>query len=539
MGGVLAVISLAIYLLVSKLYLRRRRSVAIIALCWATFWFFHPLGKIIARGDDEFSERKIAIYLLVFIIMAAFILRHINMSRLVANTIAVLLCFLFSFNFVPQAMAVSSGERQRAYNKKTGDMPYKIKTEFNVDPNLSKPNVYWLHMDSMIGFDAVERYFNDPQTALKNDLAERGFVINKKARLEAGNTYFAIPSLLSPVFYDSYLSVEFAKAAQIFTRVGQFARAQRETFLEASMTTKGVSLEDIYPQIEILKAFSDAGYINIGNYISQSKNMDILVDGVNVTTRLDIKREADNTFNILVEFKELITEASALSVIKPRIDEILEKRRPTANNQPIPTYQEIVNKYITDSDYDKDMANKVKAMKYTTSVQSPHFVYFVNNNMHALYFGTVVGEVKYEKPVGWTFFLNENGNYYKEPLYDPIDVQLYLPQHKYIIKQMMAQIDTIIEDDPDAVVILQADHGMACYGYNNYPFDFKTMFVRGYNLEDQLNFNFNVISAVRLPPQYGKLSQPLDPLDIARYLVNNFVGKGNYDYLYYKEENPQ
>jgi hypothetical protein len=47
------------------------------------------------------------------------------------------------------------------------------------------------------------------------------------------------------------------------------------------------------------------------------------------------------------------------------------------------------------------------------------------------------------------------------------------------------------------------------------------------------------MSAVRIPPQYGKLSQPLDPLDIARYLVNNFVGKGNYDYLYYTEEDPE
>jgi len=65
------------------------------------------------------------------------------------------------------------------------------------------------------------------------------------------------------------------------------------------------------------------------------------------------------------------------------------------------------------------------------------------------------------------------------------------------------------------------------------------MSARGYDLEDQLNLNLSVISAVRLPPKYGKLLQPLDPLDIARYLVNHFVGKGNYNYLYYKEESSE
>jgi hypothetical protein len=55
-----------------------------------------------------------------------------------------------------------------------------------VYPNLPKPNVYWLHMDGMVGF-------NDPQTALKNDLTERRFVINKGAKLEVDYTYISYP----------------------------------------------------------------------------------------------------------------------------------------------------------------------------------------------------------------------------------------------------------------------------------------------------------------------------------------------------------
>jgi hypothetical protein len=534
-GGVLAVISLAIYLPVSKLFLRRRRAMILIALCWAAFWFFHPLGKIIAMGDANYSQRKTALYLLVFIVIAAFILRRINMSRLAANTTAVLLCLLFAFNFIPEVLAVSAGEKQRVYNERTGELPYEIKTVFNIDPSLPHPNVYWLHMDGMMGFDAVERYFNDPQTALKNDLAWRGFVINKGARLEAGYTYIAIPAMTSPVFYDSYLAAEFA-------RVAQLTRNPRQNSLSMSMTERGFSLDVIYPQIEILKALSDAGYINIGNRrITASKNVDIQINGHEVINDLGSFREKDIKFNKIVDFINLITDAGALSVVKSKIDEILEKKRPAVNTQPIPSYQETVDKYVTGSDSDNYMAEVVKAMKYAASIQTPHFVYFTNGTTHCnnLTNSYEIGGVTYDVPIGRTFILDENGNVYKKRLDDPNDVHLYLPQHKYTVKQMIAQIYTMIENDPDAVIILQGDHGIHGIGNGADYFDSKFMFERGYSLEDQLNLNLHVISAVRIPPQYGKLSQPLDPLDIARYLVNNFVGKGNYDYLYYTEEDSE
>jgi hypothetical protein len=142
----------------------------------------------------------------------------------------------------------------------------------------------------------------------------------------------------------------------------------------------------------------------------------------------------------------------------------------------------------------------------------------------------------YDVPIGRAFVLDENGDVYKERLDDPHDIHLYLPQHKYAVKQLMAQVDTIIENDPNAVIIIQGDHGIHGIGNGEDYFDSELLYARGYGLEDQLNLNLSVISAVRIPPQYGKLSQPFDPLDIARYLVNNFVGKGNYDYLYYKDK---
>jgi hypothetical protein len=545
-GGALAVVSLAIYTPLSLLFLRRRRAMIVVVLFWAVFWFYNPLGKIIARGDVGYPQRKIALYLLFFVIFIAFVLRWTNISRLAANTAAVLLCLMFAYNFVPQALAVSAGEKQRAWNEKTGILPYDIKTEFNVDPDLSHPNVYWLHMDAMMGFDAVERYFNDPQTTLKNELAGRGFVINESARLEGGYTTVAVPALTCPVFYDSYLADEFA-------RVAHLTRNPRQDQLSASITKNGFSMiADIHPKIEILKAFSDAGYHNIvnrgmvringmpyGSQLARSEDVETIIDYPNaIITGLNIYRETDKAFNIFIDFLDLITEASALSVFKPQIVEIFERKRPVgANTQQFPAYQETVGKYVTGSDSDNEMAFFVRAMKYAASIQTPHFVYFYNYVAHCHEVnGTVIGEVVYEIPIGRAFIFDEDGNVYKERLDDPNDVKLYLPQHKQAVKQMTAQIDTIIENDPDAVIIVQGDHGINGIGPGRDYFDSDFLYKRGYNLEDQLNLNLHCFSAVRIPPRYGRLSEPLDPLDIARYLVNNFVGKGNYDYLYYTEE---
>jgi hypothetical protein len=531
-GGVLAALSLFIYLLVSTFALRRRRTLIVVTLFWAAFWFFQPLHTLVAKGDAAYPMWKTVLWALAVIAAAGFILRRLKMSPLATQTIAVMLCLLFVFNFGPGALAVAASEKQRAENERNDTRPYEIKTEFNVDPDLPHPNIYWLHMDGMVGFDAVERYFGDPQTELKQALNDRGFLINESARLEGGSTDIAVVSLMSPAFYDSYFVDE-------FVRVAQFSRMQKHNSLQGAMAEKGFSLvDDIYPKIEALKAFFEAGYVNIGYgaYMDRSENIDIWDDGKNITIGIQDIRIADMDFNKINDFKNLIVGASALTIAKSTLDAHFERTRPVGTTQPIPAYQEAVDYYVTgDSDSDGGMIDVIRAMKYATNVESSHFFYFTNYIVHGIVFGRTIGETTYDEPVGTTFSLDEDGNYYDEPLEDPLDLRLYHPQHKYGVQQMMAQVDVILENDPDAVIVIQADHGIHVYGRPGFVYDPEEMARRGYDLEDQQNLQLQVISAVRIPPQYGTLTAPLDPLDIARYLVNHYVGQ-NYDYLYYQEE---
>lgn len=176
----------------------------LLAFFWASFWFYNEIKNFVYGRGLELSDRRISVCLLLLLVVGGGILRYIKIDRGVANVIAVMLCALFVFNFAPDAAAVYEGNMQRAANARIGELPYEIKTDFYVDPNLPRPNIYWLHMDGMMGFSAVEQYFGDPQVELKSELNLRGFVINEDARLEASYTNLAISAMLSPFFYDSY-----------------------------------------------------------------------------------------------------------------------------------------------------------------------------------------------------------------------------------------------------------------------------------------------------------------------------------------------
>jgi hypothetical protein len=306
------------------------------------------------------------------------------------------------------------------------------------------------------------------------------------------------------------------------------------------MLRDGFTMDDVYPRLELFSALAEADYTIMGNgMVLQSLDVDMRVEGGEVTFDFSKTHEEAMSFERIKDFKNLVVAASMLSLLRASIDAELERRWPQENIQPIPAFSETVNMYIAgNSDSDGGMSEAVRAIRYAATVQSPHFLFFNNQVAHSNdVLGYEIAGIVYKEYIGRTFIYDENGNIYRELLADPGDLNLYYPQHLYAIKQMMAQIDTILAYDPEAVIVVQADHGIHAIGPGSSTVDFDSdfMFARGYSLEDQLNLNLQVMSAVRIPPQYGELAEPLDPLDISRYLVEHFIGGGNYEYLYYQE----
>jgi hypothetical protein len=330
--------------------------------------------------------------------------------------------------------------------------------------------------------------------------------------------------------------------AEKIADITHLTRNSRQESIELAMRKDGFNYDDVHSSLEVYTAFSQTGYTNIGSYsvFLSSENTDMIVDGRNVAFDVSETRADNISFGKLNDFKNLIVDASMLSLAKPRIDVLMERLKPQETLQPLPEYQETESMYMLgNSDSDGDLAEAVRAMRYATTFKTPHLFYFANEVAHAgMPREYEINGVIYKARIGNIYVLDENGNIYQEPLEDPYDPLLYYPQHIYAVRQMLAQVDTIIAFDPNAVIVIQGDHGIHLIGQDG-DFDSDYMYAKGYSLEDQLNLNLQVISAVRIPPQYGELTEPLDPLDITRYLVNHFVGNGNYEYLYYQKDGNQ
>ena len=126
------------------------------------------------------------------------------------------------------------------------------------------------------------------------------------------------------------------------------------------------------------------------------------------------------------------------------------------------------------------------------------------------------------------FLYDENGQRHHGSGYTgETDPMAYPPQHKYTSKQIQNYITSILKNNPDAVIVIQGDHGL----HMSSPDEFHRCFGNGCQAVELWN---SVISAVRIPEKFrtGNETVMLEtPLNISRYLINHYVGSSNCKYL--------
>ena len=132
---------------------------------------------------------------------------------------------------------------------------------------------------------------------------------------------------------------------------------------------------------------------------------------------------------------------------------------------------------------------------------APFFRWFAYYDTHAIY---------------WTapFGLDEDRSRF----------DLYPHAYDIIVRNMFNRVDRILRDNPDAVIVLQADHGI------HQPDAQRALLDAGVSMEEVWELAYSVFSAVRIPEMYGSLDEPIHPLNVSRVLVNRFVGE-NYALL--------
>jgi len=450
-----------------------------------------------------YLSKMYLIMLLLFVIICIIELKVIvkcNIDKLVF-ILQVIVCVMFLYN--------SLGTGINLLSMVLNNRGYDYLKEFNVSEKEDNPDIYYIHCDGMMSFSGMDKYFNYDNKYLKEQL--KGYYINDNGSLVAGHrTQRALVALFNPDYYDNFFN--------------DYLVQLEDTYLEKKNKTDYYvdyyELEEKRFNNELIEAFKKRGYkiIGIGEY--------------NAYTSFDVDYFYD-FFNSYRDDRYLDIENSQLRLIGNDSSELARKMYVRfSNNKKIlkrTLFSDLLVDYIP-LKYEEIDYNKIDSSKYTyidkvykdnnywvpkaimksldeTMKINNNKLTFIDFNMnHDPYLFTKDGEVV-NTMVAW-------------------NMENYLGNYIYSSYILMDIVNFIKNNDKDAVIILQGDHGLHTASNDVMKNYFDV------DLEGIQEIRNSVISAVYVPKKYrnGDEGYLNNPLNVSRYLVNNFVGN-NYEYI--------
>lgn len=455
-AGIFGAVGILLFLAL-KLFTKRLQSALIVSvLSWISFWFFEAIFEF-ARDYSTFLRRYALMSVLVLIlIMVAYVLRRYRPKyadfKMVFTVLAVFLIGFWAVNFVPSV----THEIFVSHNRSDSDFsPFDLfKTEFNIDRNIDRPDIYWFHVDGMMNLETYEEFTGENMDWLREELVERGFLIYDNAFFKGGSTTLSMPMLTSPYFYDNFFS-------EITSQHNHHIQGHRQRAILEHLSELGIPYHTyISNNWEILNAFEAAGYRTALGFNSYPRYSSTAAPIERLKN--DFSSPFWTRFNALPDLLNLVT--------------------------PLMLDTEIV------------------ALSGEVDKNKPTLTWNLNYESH---------------PAGWRQFGDGMP-----------DNTLFAQPHEFYhlafnsgVLMMLREIDLVLEQNPNAVIILQSDHGFHTHQIH------YSLERQGYSPDQIRRLNYSVFSAARIPDQYGGLEEPIHPLNITRVLVNRFVGEGNYELL--------
>lgn len=463
----------------------------------------------------------VAVLIIIMIsIICAFLLKRISITKpAVGLFFCLMIGFLLIFNLMTAVSASRRENMMAIIDVPKGEQIYK--SEFNIASDQQiQPNIYWIHCDGMLGFDAMKKYYGESLTSFQTSLEERGFFVNQSASLEVGHyTMSAIPTLMSPYFYDTYLH----EIINTYMHTGEVINVSADERLnKAELLYTDVRfawplwtmLYKVRLHNELLEAFGDAGYYRqtisiFGRYFFPTVERFIYPDGKGIKELGEISQEQ---IEQIAEYKDLQgflhQAAMPLEILQLKLWNMDEEKNHAFNLKPPLTDDKVKDILLSDAGV-IDYGYMINGLASSLQVKNkPKFTLVMNLIPH------------------YPYQFNETG----EDIHGPVNLNLsdFPPHYKYAAETLCNMVDMILSDDPDAVIILQADHGL----HGNTAQEIRDYFAE---IDYDLDIWNNVMSAVRIPEAFktGEENVLHDPRNIARYLVNNYVGQ-NYTYLLYE-----
>lgn len=437
---------------------------------------------------------KIAITALLAL-LAALLLRRRGVDGKAALFVSVMVGVLLLMNGLSSFRAAFAIQSDTNIAKKA-----TVKTDFVVTKaRAGTPNVYWFHCDGMLGFASMEKYFGDSQDEFLQALADRGFAVNKDAMLESGHTSaIAIPALMCPDSYDQWLGVSLSsheKAMQFRSKIFYNYRLSVARFNN-----------------ETIRAFESAGYTShiiaeLSSYFYPTTDFFYFPSGYAAHTKLGEKNSELSLLLIdyiqLEEFLNIFVPA--LGVLLPYVWDRSNIIKDETIMKPVLTEEELQHTLLSNDGILK-YAYIANALKYSLTGNTPRLTVVFSPIAH------------------YPYYFNKDGTVFAEK--KNMEIMSYPAQHRYAAKVLINLVDMILRKDPNAVIVLQSDHGL----HGNKEEEFAKYFR---NTNCAIDLWNSVMSAMRVPEQFrnGEESYALsNPLNMSRYVVNNFGGR-NYKYI--------
>ena len=495
---ILAIISVFIGVLLQLLTRSYEGSYLNLFLFWIIFWFFEFFRSRLPTYSTVILLTITSFALVCLIILSRFLAGKLQKGRIIFSAVSGVIVLLFVFNAFPALILALTGGSSDIEND------WQIRRYFEVDTTLPNPDIYWLHIDGMISLNDTEYYFNIPQNESRERLLELEFVINENAEFVAGGTIQGVAALLSPDFYDSYLNEIFMEGSHLLRRDG------RQELHKDTVARDGISFPNqIAPYHELFHAFLQTGYTttmiaDFAPYVYTPLDLFYrLGDSAYIDDYPFITVDQTSERHFLLNSLDLIELLVMTTAVPGRLASIVSGER-DIEWQAIPTHIDDIDRLTATTLnllHERQLYRALINHFETLSSDASTLTYITLMFTHA---GL------------WAWQANEDAS--------NRDLHLYPLAHEYALGVMFNMIDMILENNPDAVIILQSDHGMHLYETQ------EALFEAGFTEEEVLRLYNSVISAVRIPEQYGGLDEPLAPLNITRELVNRFVGE-NYQFL--------
>jgi len=349
--------------------------------------------------------------------------------------------------------------------------------------NDSLPNIYYFIFDTALDVQTASKYFNTNTQEAEKALASKEFTLYHNAGFEGLHlTMAAMSCLFNPTSYDNGLKDYMAQ----YSAEGYTAENYIETQMKYYNARAG-QFDELYNNPEFIHVLKSAGYNTTRITMTRPKQLE--------------PYDISYSYSVLDPF---FNDIYAIFCAATPIDLIFQKLTGHAAIAPA-TFGDASADNAEDiyRGYANQPSVFQKSIEKTYNTNSPKFVY-----AHILL-------------PHYPFIFDSKGNW--KITSDSFAITQYKPQYEYTMTYMAQLMADVIAHDPDAMIVIQGDHGLT----ENY------LDMEGFSVtpEEHQEIGTNIFLAVRqsskLPLQ---IPENVTALDIPRYIMNN-VADTKYPYI--------